>query len=603
MITSPIKHLQGIFTLKKSRVFLNHFSYAFLVILMALVVVAVSFEWWFADKLLPGSLAYGVDLSGHTKQEAVQKLDSLTNNYLQRFDNRLALSSNATTSAYLEIPLKELEVDYLLPKLVDRLYQNGRRGSIQDRLFARHRLLSGGINIQNPPILNSQVFDVWLSATAKQLDQPGVPPKLVINKEGVVEFVQGVDGLKLDKASLEKQLVSTLTQLDPTPLSVQMTTDTQTASHTQQLKALEKANKLLGKKLTVQVKKAPEPNTWNLTDADMIGFVDVLGDYNQSLIQEYIDSLAESVNHPPTEALFKFEDGKVSEFRASQEGVTLNSSASALALVNQLKLLEVSPENNLLELVVSQTPPQNTTPEVNNLGIESLIGRGESSYVGSIPGRVHNVALTASKLNGVLVAPGETFSFNKTIGEVSRATGYQASYVIKGGRTVLGDGGGVCQDSTTLFRAVLDAGLPITERRAHSYRVGYYEQGNKPGFDATVYSPTTDFKFVNDTPGHILIQTNADTVNKTLTIELYGTNDGRVAEISNYTQWDSVPAPPPIYQDDPSLSSGQIKQVDWAAPGLKVKFDYKVTKNSQLHFEKTFTSIFKPWQAVYLRGV
>jgi len=231
------------------------------------------------------------------------------------------------------------------------------------------------------------------------------------------------------------------------------------------------------------------------------------------------------------------------------------------------------------------------------------LGRGVSTYRGSIPSRIHNVNLSAQRISGTLVNPGETFSFNSSVGEVSDVTGYQQAYVIRGGRTVLDDGGGVCQTSTTLFRAVTEAGLPIIERRAHSYRVGYYEQNAKPGLDATVFSPTTDFKFVNDTPAHILVQTIVNALARTLTVEIYGTSDGRKGEVVNHQVWDQAPPPPDLYQDDPSIPAGQVKQVDWSAWGAKVKFDYRVKRGGETIYEKTFYQVYQPWQAMYLRGV
>ena len=215
---------------------------------------------------------------------------------------------------------------------------------------------------------------------------------------------------------------------------------------------------------------------------------------------------------------------------------------------------------------------------------------------------MHNVGLSASRISGTLVAPGETFSFNNVVGEVTEATGYSQAYVIKSGRTVLDDGGGVCQTSTTLFRAVMEAGLPVVERRAHSYRVGYYEQNAKVGLDATVFSPTTDFKFVNDTPAHILVQSIVDSANRRLTIEIYGTSDGRKGQVVNHTVWDQTPPPPDVYQDDPSVPSGQVKQVDWSAWGAKVKFDYVVKRGGETIYSKTFYQVYQPWRAVFLRG-
>ncbi len=201
-----------------------------------------------------------------------------------------------------------------------------------------------------------------------------------------------------------------------------------------------------------------------------------------------------------------------------------------------------------------------------------------------------------------MIAPGEIFSLNQTIGEVSASTGYKNAYVIKDGRTVLGDGGGVCQVSTTMFRAALAAGLPIVERRAHAYRVGYYEQDAKPGFDATVYAPSTDLKFKNDTKEYLLIETKTDTRNYTLEINLYGTDDGRVVEIGVPRVFGTTPPPEDLYIDEPTLPAGVVEQIDWKAWGATSVFDYVVKRDGEIVTEKTFYSVYKPWQAVFLRG-
>jgi vancomycin resistance protein YoaR len=200
-----------------------------------------------------------------------------------------------------------------------------------------------------------------------------------------------------------------------------------------------------------------------------------------------------------------------------------------------------------------------------------------------------------------LLSPGEVFSFNQAVGDISAETGYKQAYVIKEGRTVLDDGGGVCQVSTTLFRAVLYAGLPVIERTAHAYRVGYYEQGFPPGLDATVFYPTVDFKFKNDTPAYLLIQTVIS--GSKLYFNLYGTSDGRVTTLSKSTVTDQTPPPPDLKQDDPTLPKGEVKQVDWAAWGAKVSFTRTVTREGEEIIKETWRSNYRPWQAVYLVGI
>lgn len=327
---------------------------------------------------------------------------------------------------------------------------------------------------------------------------------------------------------------------------------------------------------------------------------------NESYIDETINYASSLVDVPAQDALFNFEGGRVKSFKLSKNGLKLNREKTKKEVLGHLHTLATSNGTDIelkkIELPVEILEPEITTEKANDFGIKELIGQGNSKFVGSIPGRVHNVELGASRLNGRLVAPGSTFSFNDALGDVSAATGFQQAYVIKGGRTVLGDGGGVCQVSTTLFRAAMASGLPIVERHAHSYRVSYYEQDTGPGMDATVFAPSVDFKFKNDTPAHILITAETDTVNKTLVFSFYGTSDGRRAEITKPVILSQVPPPPDLFQDDPTLPKDMIKQVDWKAWGAKVNFDYKVTRDGETLIEKSFFTSFQPWQSVYLRG-
>ena len=272
-------------------------------------------------------------------------------------------------------------------------------------------------------------------------------------------------------------------------------------------------------------------------------------------------------------------------------------------IVSSLAILESSEQKNIsIQMPVVRVTPEITTEAVNNMGISKLIGYGSSQFRGSIASRVYNINLASSNLNGVLIESGKIFSLNETLGDVSTLTGYKQAYIIKEGKTILGDGGGVCQVSTTLFRAALDAGLPIFERMAHAYRVGYYEQGTSPGLDATVYSPTTDFKFKNDTPGYILIQTLFDSKNAKLVFEFYGTDDGRIATTTKPVVTNVVPPPEDLYTDDPNLPIGTIKQIERKSWGAKVWFDYTVERNGEVVYEKRFYSNYQPWQAVYIRG-
>lgn len=325
--------------------------------------------------------------------------------------------------------------------------------------------------------------------------------------------------------------------------------------------------------------------------------------YSENKLNEILAPFTKTFEKAPVDALFKFENGRVTAFQPSEEGRAVDKEKLDKNLRREgIKIVNLKPVKIDMEIPVKVLEPTITTESANKFGIKELIASGTSRFAGSIPSRVFNISLASSRVNGVLVPPGQDFSFAKALGDVSAYTGYQQAYVIKDGRTVLGDGGGVCQVSTTLFRALLNAGLPIIERNQHSYRVGYYEQDSPAGFDATVYVPSVDLKFKNDTGNYILIQTYPDTINMTLTFSLFGTKDGREVNIGKPVITNQTPAPPPLYQDDPTLPKGQVKQVDFAAPGANVYFTREVKKNGKVIISDRFASNYRPWQAVYLRG-
>lgn len=325
-------------------------------------------------------------------------------------------------------------------------------------------------------------------------------------------------------------------------------------------------------------------------------------DFDKEIVQQTVNRLEESYNKPAKNALFKFENGKVVSFTQEAAGLELKSQEFIESFSRTVFEIKQKPSHKIITINKKILKPEITLAEANSFGIEELIGEGRSNYTHSISERVHNLILASSKFNGVLIAQGKTLSFNQTVGDISSLTGYKPAYIIKGGKTVLGDGGGVCQVSTTLFRAALSSGLPIIERSPHAYRVSYYENDAKPGLDATVFAPSVDLKIKNDTPAYILIQTEVDKSNKLLYFRLFGKKDNRQIETSTPSLWAVQPPPEPIYQDDPTLKKGVIKQVDFPAWGGKASFRYKVTYTDDQIMEKTFFSSYKPWQAVFLVG-
>jgi len=327
--------------------------------------------------------------------------------------------------------------------------------------------------------------------------------------------------------------------------------------------------------------------------------------YSQEKLEQLVVQMAGEIDRPTQDALFEWKDGKVVNFQVSKEGREVDRGEVKSLII--LAFSQTAREKPLiaLDLPVKTLLPKITTNQSNRLGIHQLLAEGESFFKDSIPSRVHNIILASSYLHGVVIPPGETFSFAKKIGTISAEVGYKQAYVIKNKATVLEDGGGVCQVSTTLFRAALNAGLPIVERQPHYYRVGFYEQGGyPPGLDATVYPPSPDLKFKNDTPAYILIQTVVDKEAKRLAFQLYGTSDGRKVEVGKPVIHSQTPPPEPIYVDEPSLPAGVVKRIDSAHWGAKVSVTRKVwNADGSLKEEKTFWSNYVAWPAVYQRGV
>ncbi|TRZ77236.1 hypothetical protein D4R87_03375 [bacterium] len=149
-----------------------------------------------------------------------------------------------------------------------------------------------------------------------------------------------------------------------------------------------------------------------------------------------------------------------------------------------------------------------------------LLGTGKVDFTGSPEGRITNIQLGMSKINSIILPAGKEFSTLKTIGTVSSKKGYELADNIRNGKTVMALGGGLCQVSTSLFRAALNAGLKITQRKNHAYAINFY---SPHGTDAAIASPSLDFKFINTTEHSILIQ--GEIIGTETVVKIFGINN------------------------------------------------------------------------------
>ena len=244
---------------------------------------------------------------------------------------------------------------------------------------------------------------------------------------------------------------------------------------------------------------------------------------DEKKLNDFLNDLERKVNKDPENAKLKFDVDRISTFSAGSDGLRLDKEKSFQILK---KFLEQTEPSKNIELAFEKIKPEISLDSIDNMGITSLIGEGRSNFKGSPKNRVFNIKVAIERFNGILIKPGEEFSFVKILGDVDGEHGYRPELVIKKDKTEPEFGGGICQVSTTAFRAAIYSGLEITARRNHAYPVAYY---NPQGMDATVYVPRPDFRFINNTPGYILIQVKIEGTE--LIFDFYGKDDGRKINI------------------------------------------------------------------------
>lgn len=316
-------------------------------------------------------------------------------------------------------------------------------------------------------------------------------------------------------------------------------------------------------------------------------------------IKRFFDEKVKTIiNREPLLPKIEFENDRVSSFSPGKDGLKLNYEKSIDNIQEAFVRRDMS--EVVLVVEIDEVPKIDS---INDLGIEKIIGTGHSNFSGSSVNRRYNIRVGADKLSGLIIKPGEEFSLLKALGDTDAAAGYRPELVIKGNKTELEYGGGLCQIATTIFRTALGSGLPITERRNHSYRVSYYEPA---GTDATIYNPSPDLKFKNDTGGNILIQARFEGDND-IYFDFWGKPDGRIATTTYPIIYNIVPPAPTKIIETTQLPVGQKKCTESAHNGAQAYFDYIVIYNSghenEQRVESRISSKYVPWQAVCLVGV
>lgn len=567
-------------------------------------------------------------LSGKSRVEAL----AIVSTSIERFKANKQIVFKAG-SKEIDGSIEDLGIKFDAQATADSAYSLGRSQNFFGDQFSKIKSTVFVTRFTPKYTVDSEKFNAFLDEQFALVEKPAKDASIVlVGNKPIVQV--GSDGVIVDRVKLANDLQNEINSLSSLPIELSYVVDNQRVDVNTASVALDLANPILGQTIIFSYKYdqwlISGPKLFELFRFEPAGSNNNLAQVkigestvsvrvenkkpgvdselrlvlNDDKINDLISQISKLVNQPTQDATLEFDGTKVTKFLPAQDGQELNANLTKQMLLAKIAGGNLGKSAKInIDLPVQVAHAKIANAQVNALGIRELLASGVSYFAGSIPNRVDNIALGSSFINGTIVKPGDIFSFNAIVGPVSAEQGFKQAYVIQKGRTVLDDGGGICQVSTTVFRAILNAGLPVVKRTAHAYRVGYYEQhGFKPGFDATIFSPSVDFQFKNDTLNHLLLQVRVDRANAKLQIDIYGTGDGRRVEISDAVVSNVKGAPEPLRQDDPSLPKGTVKQVDFAAAGATSVFTRRVYKGDNLIIDDTFKSNFRPWQAVYLVG-
>jgi vancomycin resistance protein YoaR len=572
----------------------------------------IGFQFANAGKIYPGVSVAGIDMSGLTPVQAAASLSAQIT-YPQTGRIYLQDGQQAWRVTPADMGL------YLDPETtVAQAFKVGRSSNLLENLLTRLRVLQAPINFPPVMVFDQRQAQLYFTNLSSQVNRPLIEANVGLNGTEVVVRA-GQTGRELDlRTSLER--VSALIQSMQDGVVQLAVIETRPVILDATLQA-ELARKILSQPLTLQLPptETEKLGPWSFdvkTLASMLTVAKVQkpdGSANfevtvdSSKLGTFLKNLAPSLARTGKNARFTFND-KTRQLEVIEHAVI----GRALDVNATLKAVQQSLEKgeHSVPLVVTITnPPANDNTKAEELGIRELVRQEISYFYGSSTGRIQNITAAAAKFHGVLVPPGAVFSMSDTIGDISLDNGFAEALIIYNGRTVKGVGGGVCQVSTTLFRTAFFAGYPIVERSAHAYRVSYYEKvaGNKidarlAGLDATVFVPLVDFKFKNDSSSWLLMETYVNPKTATLTWKFYSTNDGRKATWETTGLTNIVPAPDPVYRENPDLPKGKINHIDYAVEGADVAVTRTVTRDGKVILKDVIRTHYVPWPDQYEYG-
>ncbi len=615
--SKKIKSAKKVKKVAKKRCFYQKPQFWALSLVYLATAIFIAFFVWqniaYADKVFVGGFVDHLNLTGKTKSEAYDFLSEKVKDYSS---TKLTLHYEDKT---YQPTLKDLGMAMDPAGTVDAIFTYGKRGNIFQQFFEQLFALSG---FKNQPVIvsfDSDRVDNFFFKHAKGITRKVQEASFRFDGNNFIP-VKGKSGKHFNSSILIDALIKATGNLEglETDLQlVQVNPDLTTKDIVKTKKAAETILKRgftltstpknfaieknrLGNWLAfkaVKVAKAEENagsyltnNPGLLTKGNSSSVLVIV--LNEDVVGEYLSKIAPEVDRTPTNVRLSYSGGKLRVTSSSRKGSAVEIKKTIIGIE-----LAIQQKKKRAKIELTSANPEITEKDLNKLGIKELIAQGTSNFSGSPTNRIHNIYVGAAACNGVIIAPGETFSLNETLGEISGSTGYLKELVIKGNKIVPEYGGGLCQIATTCFRAALNAGMPIVERSAHRFRVMYYEPA---GTDATIYSPHPDLRFTNDTGNHVLIQTSIS--GNTLTFDFFGTKDGRTVKLEGpyISAGSSAGAAQTIV--DPSLAPGSRVMVEGSFSGATAVLYRYIYRAGKLVKKDTFNSTYVPQAAVYRVG-
>lgn len=577
-------------------------------ILLAVTLAAflVAFQVRHTERVLPGISAMGVDLGGMSQGEAMAALaDSFA------YENDAVFTFRDGERIW-QLSAGELGLAFDAEATADAAFNAGRAADPVNMLSNQADVWFNGRGVSPVITYDQNVAFNTLQTIAQEVNISAVDATLSLDGT-IVNTTEGQIGRALDVSATLRELNDALLRLEAGGEIPLVITETQpmvmsvaeTASKIERafsgpvrLVASDQTGAQLGPwTVTVeQIAQLLSVTQMNSADGSQSYEVDI----DMGAFETFLAQLAPGLITPALDGRFDFDPatGQLQVLTPAVSGRELDVATTLARLEEGV----FAPDSRIVPMAFDYTLPRyHNQVTAAELGITELVAAEVTHFEGSSANRRTNIAVGVSRLNGIIVGPGEEFSFNYHLGEIDESNGFVEGLVIFGGRTIAGLGGGICQVSTTIFRAAFSGGFAITERNSHGYRVGYYElQGDPPGLDAAIWQPERDFKFQNNTPHHLLVEASFYPSRNELEFRFYSTQHWR-AEIDDAIVKNLVDAPQPIFEANRDLQQGEILQVDFAAEGADVtvyRDIYDMQGNLVVEDDYVFTH-YVPWQAIY----